>query len=76
MKTTDYFYCRKCIYLSCAGNEKTCDYIGKTGHMRGCPAGVGCNRRVNGEKKRPSPMGGAATQHAYRKEKTNGNNKN
>ena len=40
--------CRACIYamqLANAGTSKAtvcCDYIGRTGHMRPCPAGDGC----------------------------------
>ena len=72
MNSTDYAYRRKCIYLSGSDHQRTCDYFLITGNLRGCPGGVGCNRRVNGKKKRLSPMGGTATQHAYRKEKNDG----
>lgn len=50
MNSTDYAYCRKCKYLSRAGNEKICDYINQTHHVRGCPPGVGCTKRINGKK--------------------------
>lgn len=52
MKTEDFFYCRNCIYLSRTNGEHTCDYIGVTGHMRGCKAGVGCTKRYTGRKTR------------------------
>ena len=52
MNSTDFAYCRKCYYLSRCGSDITCDYIGKTGHMRGCPAGVGCTKRLIKKKRR------------------------
>ena len=66
----EFQYCRRCIYLSRSG-QATCDYIVLTGHMRGCPAGVGCDRRVNGERVRPSPIVSPARPN-FRKEKPNG----
>lgn len=50
MNPTDYAYCRKCIYLSGSDHPRTCDYFLITGHLRGCPGGVGCTKRVNGKK--------------------------
>lgn len=46
----DRAYCRKCEYYgseSYGGN--LCDYLLRTGHRRGCKAGVGCIRRETGE---------------------------
>lgn len=46
----DRAYCRKCEYYgseSYGGN--LCDYMLRTGHRRGCKAGVGCMRRETGE---------------------------
>lgn len=42
----DREYCKPCTYY---GSEEyggnLCDYLLKTGHRRGCKAGVGCNMR-------------------------------
>ena len=27
---------KKCAYSGCIGGEHICDYLGKTGHRRGC----------------------------------------
>ena len=37
-------YCENCTYLVRFGFQY-CDYIGTTGHRRGCPPGKGCTRR-------------------------------
>lgn len=45
--------CRMCVfrgYLSQTGI--ICDFFGKTGQRRGCPAGRGCIRRMTGDKLR------------------------
>ena len=42
----DRAYCKKCVfYGSGEYHNNLCDYILKTGHVRGCKAGVGCERR-------------------------------
>lgn len=40
----DERYCSKCRYHGKAG-VNLCDYFYRTGERRGCPAGVGCNKR-------------------------------
>ena len=51
-------YCKPCVYsrMDTHHNLIHCDYIGITGHSRGCPAGKGCVMRVEGEKKQSIPM--------------------
>lgn len=39
-------YCRPCVYANHHDGVNLCDYILKTGHRRGCKAGVGCERRT------------------------------
>lgn len=49
----DRKYCRKCIYSAPQRRVEKylCEYYSKTGVRRGCPAGVGCTKRVlRGEK--------------------------
>ena len=42
----DREYCRSCKYYGSGEyHNNLCDYILKTGHVRGCKAGVGCKRR-------------------------------
>lgn len=46
-------YCVGCDYACYSGIEPICDYIGITGHMRGCPPGEGCTKKkVTGQKRR------------------------
>lgn len=42
--------CAKCIYHSIvsSGHEVICDYIGATGHSRGCPASE-CDKYIKGK---------------------------
>lgn len=41
--------CRNCIYVSTLSNNSVvCNYILVTGNRRGCPAGSGCERRIEG----------------------------
>ncbi len=42
---TDEAYCKGCFYHNTHNDAYLCNYIIKTGHKRGCPAGVGCNKR-------------------------------
>lgn len=42
-------WCDGCIYITKTGGTPTCDYLGKTGQLRGCPAGNGCRRRSRPE---------------------------
>lgn len=44
--------CRKCIFRRWLHSWTICDFIGITGHRRGCPAGKGCTRRIVGDKGR------------------------
>ena len=47
-------YCRPCIYArwnSHGQGNLFCDYIGVTGHRRGCVPGDGCDKRVLGRRK-------------------------
>lgn len=44
--------CRQCIFRSSLYSWPICDYIGITGHRRGCPPGKGCTRRIVGLKGR------------------------
>lgn len=44
--------CRACVFRSWLHSWTICDYIGITGHSRGCPAGKGCTRRTVGSKGR------------------------
>ena len=42
----DRAYCKPCDYYGSEDYGKNlCDYILKTGHRRGCKAGVGCTQR-------------------------------
>ena len=40
----DERYCSRCRYQGKTG-VNLCDYFYRTGERRGCPAGVGCNKR-------------------------------
>lgn len=44
--------CRKCIFRTSIYSWPICDYIGITGHRRGCPPGKGCTRRIVGNRGR------------------------
>lgn len=44
--------CARCIYSSSLYGMLACDYILATGHRRGCPAGVGCDKRQTGKRKK------------------------
>lgn len=41
----DRAYCKPCVYAAAGYGEHLCDYILRTGHRRGCKAGVGCRKR-------------------------------
>ena len=56
--------CAGCLYVGylCsqsahAGRPDFCDYIGKTGHSRPCPAGPGCAARQENRSKRRRAAG-------------------
>lgn len=39
-------YCDDCIFLNKYYSAAViCDYIGHTGHRRGCPPGTGCTKK-------------------------------
>lgn len=39
-------HCKGCLYRSSNSNGiKTCDYLLKTGILRGCPPGEGCTKK-------------------------------
>ena len=40
--------CRGCVFRGSTGVTITCDHILITGRRRGCPAGAGCTRRLEG----------------------------
>ncbi len=44
--------CARCIYSFSLSGTLACDYILATGHSRGCPAGVGCDKRQTGNRKK------------------------
>ena len=44
--------CARCIYSFSLSGMLACDYILATGHRRGCPAGVGCDKRQTGKRKK------------------------
>lgn len=46
---TDETYCKGCFYHNTHNDAYLCNYILKTGHSRGCPAGEGCTMRDRGE---------------------------
>ena len=41
----DMAYCSRCEYKGNFAENYLCDYIGASGHKRGCKAGAGCERR-------------------------------
>lgn len=43
-------HCNGCIHYGV--QTLTCDYILRTDHRRGCPAGKGCTRKETGRKKK------------------------
>ena len=45
-------YCKGCQYIGTNSYGKWCRYNDVTGHVRGCPAGAGCNRYIAGPTKR------------------------
>ena len=46
-ETKDRRFCRECRYYGSESyGRNLCDYLLQTGHMRGCPYGVGCTKRV------------------------------
>ncbi len=42
----DRAYCKQCVYANRHDSINLCNYILITGKMRGCKAGVGCERRT------------------------------
>ena len=45
-ETKDREYCKRCVfYGSESYGANLCDYILRTGHMRGCKPGEGCTKR-------------------------------
>lgn len=36
--------CAKCKYAAKSGTFAICDYLGMTGHLRGCKADADCNK--------------------------------
>ena len=44
--------CARCIYSFSLSGMLACDYILATGHRRGCPAGVGRDKRQTGKRKK------------------------
>lgn len=52
LKKADMAYCRKCDYHGNFDQQILCEYLYRTGERRGCPAGIGCDKRVikKGEK--------------------------
>lgn len=46
LKKADVAYCRKCEYHGNFDHQILCDYWDIIGHRRGCPPGVGCDKRV------------------------------
>ena len=54
MTRKNWRYCRRCVYAATIGynHYRICDFLGRTGHCRGCSHGIGCTRF--------SPVDGAA----------------
>lgn len=48
MSPEDEKYCSECIHRSKVNRNIACLYITDTGSHRGCPAGVGCDKREIG----------------------------
>lgn len=51
MSETNYEYCKPCMYSTTMSNHPVaCTYILATGVSRGCSAGIGCDKRIVGER--------------------------
>ena len=45
LRESDKAYCNKCLYRGRFTEEYLCNYFCLTGKLRGCKAGVGCDKR-------------------------------
>lgn len=45
LKKADIAYCKKCGFHGNFDQQILCEYMVRTGHRRGCPAGAGCEKR-------------------------------
>ena len=54
--------CAKCKYVNRSGRFAICDYLGMTGHLRGCKADADCDKYEPKKRKRKvnNGKGGAA----------------
>lgn len=52
IKTKNQYPCSECVYRAPEGDANQCDYILKTGKVRGCPPGKACTKFEQGKKKR------------------------